>query len=284
MVRSWVGGLALLTLVSACGDDEEEATNTASKPNEQASVFVAQQTISSVASLAGPSNQGGAIGIAVASALGNAAQSTQNVLQPDFGYGNGEEDEEGARPSSSRSIGGLVSLQGFRPLTTPPGYTGTCECTETSCTFAACKGVQNITIDGTYSWAGGKLVAKGLKFAVSTTQTAGETTLTTDATWSIDCDLTYSATSLDGTFRTNGNTKQSTGKQTVDASWNTTLTFKQVTFAANTGLPTGGSQHVSSTVNATVNGSAYVYGGDFDVTFPYQPPQQTGAGAGGTQQ
>jgi hypothetical protein len=276
MLRHLVAVVALLMLVTACGDEEDDAEPTASKPNPQSAALATQQTVMAVSSLTGPGATGpnaAMLGLSAVNVLGGVGEQTQNMVQPDFGFGN---DDDEATDSKKASIGALVHLSSVRPLTTPPGYTGTCECTETSCTFTACKGQnQQLTLDGTYSWGGGKLKATGLKFTMSSANTAGETSITTDATWTIDCDMTISPTAIDGTFRTNGSSKQAVTRQggpnqNVDASWNTTLTFKQVAFVANT-APTGGSTHVSSTVNATVNGSAYKYGGDFDVTFPYQP-------------
>jgi hypothetical protein len=243
-------------LVLACGgDDEEEEQKPAGQPgttNEQGAVAATQGTIQAVSSLTG--SDAANSGTSSANLLGSAAQQTQSIVQPAAG---------GQGQSQTQSLGELVNLNGFRPQNTPPGYSGTCECTETSCTFTACKG-PNISIDGTYSWGGGKLVAKGLKYTL--TGIGGGASV--DATWTLDCDMAITATSIDGTFATTGTTKSTAGNYTVEASWDNKLTFKQVTFPAGGGAPTGGSEHVVGSYSIIVNGQPQVYSGDFEVKFP----------------
>lgn len=243
---SWV--LAGALLAGGCSSEEDEPPAQAGTVNEQASVLTTQSTIGAVTAATSP----GANGSTVAGQLGAAAQSTQGIVGP--AAGNGQQ---------SLALETLL-----RPMADPPGgtsgTTGTCDCNETSCTFKGCTVGGILTVDGSYSWGGGRLQATDLKYTVAAA--VGGTTA--NITIALSCDLTVTATSLDGTLRTTGNTTTNYGGSTYSTDWTTNIQFRNVTFPSGGGSPTGGSQRVEGRYTVTNDGQPTAYSGAFDVTFP----------------
>lgn len=242
-------------LVVACGGDDEEE-KPAGQPgttNKQSAVTATQGTINAVNGLTG--SNAASSGTSSANLLGSAAQQTQNIVQPAAGG-----------QTQGQSLAALAMIGDFlTPQANPPGYTGTCECTETSCTFTDCKGPQ-LTINGSFSWGGGKLKATGLKYVLN----AAGGGATVDVTWTVDADMSIATTSIDGTFKTTGNQKTSAGGYNTESTWDNTLTFKQVTFASGSPTATGGSLNTKGTYTITVNGQTQTYNGNVDISFPAQ--------------
>lgn len=119
-----------------------------------------------------------------------------------------------------------------------------CACTEGSCTFTACGNGTGFVIDGTIAWT--------------------ETSLDCDYTvtggapgqsysFSVACDLDYTATSLAGTLDTSGSLAVDANGQNVSTEWDSNLVFNDVGFA--NGQPTSGSMSIDSSV--TVDGETY---------------------------
>lgn len=135
--------------------------------------------------------------------------------------------------------------------------------TADSCTFAACA-FGGVTIDGTYAFGGGHIKTTDLKYTITLANGA----VAADVVINVQADITVTATSINGTFHTSGSTTASASGQSYSSTWDSTLDFKNVTFASGGGAATGGSEHVSSTTNVTSGGASQAYAGDFDVTFP----------------
>jgi hypothetical protein len=129
---------------------------------------------------------------------------------------------------------------------------GTCDCTANSCNFSDCGDAAGFTITGTIAWT--------------------DTTLDCDYTvaglqggynysFSIFCDLDYTATSLDGTIETSGDYQIDAQGTMQSFSWDSSLTFNGVTYAS--GQPTGGSIDVTASVNL----GGQIYNGSSSVSF-----------------
>jgi hypothetical protein len=246
-------GLSSLLLVAGCGSsDDDKPAAAEGTPNKQGASSATATTITAVQTAIKPSS-GGAAGDAgqnSANQLANAAQATQSLVTPAAG-------------TAAKSIPGL-ELAGFlHPLGPAAGQTGTCTCTADSCTFAACSN-GSVTIDGTYSFGGGHIKATALKYTIK----VASAVTNADVVITVDADITATATSINGSFHSAGSTTAMAGGQSYSSSWDSTLDFKNVTFASGGGAPAGGSEHVSSTTNVTAGGASQAYQASFDVTFP----------------
>lgn len=250
--RSWsvmtVVGLAVL---AGCGGDEEEKpAGNLGTPNKQAATSAAQTTITSVQTAIKP-NASGNPGQSSANQLAGAAQAAQNVVTPAAG-------------TAAQALFPLEVQTGLRPLAEPmPGSSGKCECTATSCTFAACT-MGSVTIDGTYAWGGGKVQCTGLKYTIKSAAGGFGAEVKID----LSCDLTVTATQIDGSFRSKGSTTSNVAGNAYQSDWDTSIDFKGVTFPSGGGAPTGGSQHVEGSITTSIAGAAQTYVASFDVTYP----------------
>ena len=248
---AWIG-VSALVLVAGCGSSSDDKPAAAEgTPNKQGASSATTATISAVQTAIKPAAGGTNAGQASANQLSSAAQATQGLVTPAAG-------------AAAKSFPGLELADFLRPLG-DPGQTGTCTCTADSCTFAACSN-GSVTIDGTYSFGAGKIKATGLKYTI---KVAGGATMA-DVVINVDADITATATSINGSFRSAGTTNASAGGQTYSSNWDSTLEFKGVTFASGGGAATAGSEHVSSTTTVTAGGATQAYQANFDVTFPAQ--------------
>ena len=246
-------GLSSLLLVAGCGSsDDDKPAAAEGTPNKQGASSATTATISAVQTAIKPSAGGANAGQDSANQLSSAAQATQGLVTPSAG-------------TAAKSFPGLELADFLRPLADPAGQTGTCTCTADSCTFAACSNGA-LTIDGTYSFGGGKIKATGLKYTIKLASGAAAA----DVVINVDADITATATSIDGSFRSAGTSTTSAGGQTYTSAWDSKLEFKAVTFGASGGAATGGSEHVSSTTTVTAGGATQAYQANFDVTFPAQ--------------
>lgn len=245
-------GLSSLLLVVGCGSsDDDKPAAAEGTPNKQGASSATTATISAVQTAIKPAAGGTNAGQASANQLSSAAQATQGLVTPSAGTA-----------AKSFAIPGLELADFLRPQA-DPAQTGTCTCTADSCTFAACSNGA-VTIDGTYSFGGGKIKATGLKYTIKLASGAANA----DVVITVDADITATATSINGSFHSAGSTNTSAGGQTYSSAWDSTLEFKAVTFPSGGGAATGGSSHVSSTTTVTAGGATQAYQGTFDVTFP----------------
>lgn len=132
---------------------------------------------------------------------------------------------------------------------------GTCDCPVdgTSCTFTGCSASASgytWAIDGTMSWGNGKILCD---------LTYSGTASGFDWQFHESCDLAVTKTSIDGTLKSTGSEKMAAQGQNLNVTWDTTETFKAVTFPEAGGCPTGGSLEASATVN--YNGAQFTGSG-----------------------
>jgi hypothetical protein len=247
-----MAGLSSILLVAGCGSSSDDSKPAAAQgtPNKQGASSATQTTIGAVQTAIKPAAGTADAGQSSANQLSSAAQATQNLVTPSA--------------ATAKSLPGLELADLLRPLGNPTtGTTGTCTCTADSCTFAACA-LGGVTIDGTYAFGGGHIKTTDLKYTI-TLATGG---VAADVVIDVEADITATATSINGSFHSKGTTTASASGQSYSSTWDSTLDFKSVTFAAGGGAPTGGSEHVSSTTNVTSGGASQAYTADFDVTFP----------------
>lgn len=247
-------GLSSLLLVVGCGSsDDDKPAAAEGTPNKQGASSATSSTITAVQTAIKPAPAGGSAGDSgqsSANQLATAAQATQNLVTPAAG-------------TAAKSLAGLGELADLLHPLAPTGQTGTCTCTADSCTFANCSN-GSVTIDGTYSFGGGHIKASALKYTINVASgiTNGSVVIT------IDADITATATSINGSFHSAGSTTASAGGQSYSSTWDSTLTFNNVTFPSGGGAPTGGSEHVAATTNVSAGGASQAYQSNFDVTFP----------------
>ena len=252
-VKTWITAGFVSALAIACGSsDDGGSSGQQGTPNKAAATQTTQSTITAVQT-AFKGTPGSNAGYTSASQLQGAAGQTQQMVTP------------AAQGGTATQSFLPIDLSSIHTNANPPGTTGTCDCTDTQCTFQGCK-TASVTIDGTYAWGGGKIKCTGLKYTVNTA--AGG--YTADYTVMLDCDMTVTATTLDGTFHSVGSTTASANGNSYQSSWDSTLTFKGVTYPSGGGAPTAGSAHVKASVTAAANGQGtpQTYNADYDVTFP----------------
>jgi hypothetical protein len=259
--KSWWMLLGMAVLVVACGDDEEEKP--AAQPaavNKQLAAQTAQSTIAAVGSISDSSAGGSS-----ASSLSSVAQASQNLLTAQ------------APGTSTKSVASALNIGGeIHPLDlNGPG----CTCTETSCTFSNCSagssGGSQFTIDGSYSWGGGHIECKNLKYTFGASgagASSGGVGFNAKVNVTLNCDMTVTATSLKGYMQSAGSstTEIAGGGQaqgTYSSNWDVKTTFNDVAFGDNK-QPTGGSIHVEGTTSVTAAGQSQTFAGSADVTFP----------------
>ena len=250
-------GLSSLLLVAGCGSsDDDKPAAAEGTPNKSGASSATTSTITAVQTAIKPAAGGAAgdSGQASANQLASAAQATQNLVTPAAG-------------TAAKSLPGLELIADLLHPLAPTGQTGTCTCTADSCTFSACSN-GSLTIDGTYSYGGGKIKATGLKYTINVGGAAAASGVTADVVITIDADITATATSINGSFHSAGSTNTSAGGQSYSSTWDSTLEFKNVTFPSGGGAATGGSEHVAATTNVSAGGSSQAYQSNFDITFP----------------
>lgn len=264
MMRNWVGFVAVAALIVACSDDEEPAKQPASV-NKQAAASNAQSTITALAST--QSGSGESAGQSSASGLAGVAQSSQSLLQAQPGT------------TGTQSIASALFVEGgVQPLDlNGPG----CTCTATSCTFTNCaaggstgSGSFSFTVDGTYSWGGGHVECKNLKYTFDGSGSgAGGAAIgfSTNVVVTLTCDLTLTSSSLKGFLQSVGSSStEIAGQNTQGAyssSWDVKTTYNDVSYDSSK-RATGGSVHVEGTTSVTAGGQTQSFAGAADVTFP----------------
>lgn len=180
--------------------------------------------------------------LAVQQTAGTAFQATQTAAG-----GDGQSGAFAMMGVGTAALG-LVVPEGGQSIERPPhepdvayaAQQGTgCECTANSCTFTACGNGTGLTIEGSISWTETSL---DCDYTVSGDQ-GGST-----YDFSIFCDIDYTQTSIDGVIETAGRVDVPAAGANGTSSWDTSMTFDQVTFA--NGQPTGGSIEMSASVTA----------------------------------
>lgn len=114
--------------------------------------------------------------------------------------------------------------------------TCTCDAAAKRCAFDGCT-IAGATVSGTLTWGGGKIVCDAITVDAGTAHA------------SLECALTYSATTLAGTVHTTG----SAAVSGTTYAWDATLTASSVTVTS--GKVTGGSLDVSASVDVTTSSS-----------------------------
>ena len=242
MLRLATIGLVALGLV-ACGSSDPPASN--NNNNSSAATF----------------NKTGAktAGMQVASAV-------STILKGDGKSGANSLASAGMGALSVISYGG-AGAAAFTGLgeASQADTSGTCDCAVDgkSCTFKGCTmgaSGTSLAIDGTISWDNGK-VACDLTY--SGTSSGVEWDFTEK------CDLTVTATSIDGTLKTTGSEKIAAQGQNVSVTWDASETFTGVKFPEGGGCPTAGTIDASATV--TYNSQSFTGSGSatFDGTCGY---------------
>ena len=258
-VMGFVGTALLVTGVGCGSSDDDKPAAAAGTPNKQSASSATTVTITAAQSALKPPPSGGGAndnGYSSATTLSSAAQACQNLVTPAAGG-----------QTAQGLTADLATL--LKPLENPSGTTGKCDCTADSCTFVACKSAA-LTIDGTYSFGGGKLKATGLKYTINALEGGGGAAagFGTEVVITLDADMTATATSLDGTFHSTGTTTTSVQGQSYGSAWDSTLQFKAVKFPSGGGAATAGSVNASSTYTVNAGGGSQNYAGAFEVTFP----------------
>jgi hypothetical protein len=252
------GAAAAALLVVACGSSDSGSEQPpAAQPgtvNKPVAKQAASQTINAATQV-----QSNNDGVQAASNLQGAAAQAQGIIQPSYG----------GAPSAllGETIGQIGQMLG-----TADG----CSCDEASktCTYTNCtpNGSDNLTINGSLSWGGGKVVAKGLSYDIANTGALSSLKLT------LDCDLTVGATQIDGSMHTSGSTAGTAGTGAAGGApggtsfsyeWDTTIKFNAVTYSG--GQPTGGSIDVSGSYAIKLGAGGVgdqTYAGSANVTFP----------------
>ena len=157
--------------------------------------------------------------------------------------------------------GGGAATQGFQGIgeASQADTSGTCDCVPDgkSCTFKGCtsaSGASSWTMDGTISWDGGKVVCD-LTFTGKSTGY--------DLDFHEVCDLAVTATSLDGSFKTNGSATVAAQGQNVATTWDVSETFAGVKFPEGGGCPSAGTIEATATFSA----GGQSFSGSGSVTF-----------------
>lgn len=244
-------GLIGVSAMIGCGSssDDSKPAGAEGTPNKQSASSATTATITATQSAIKPAAGGANAGQASANQLASAAQATQNLVTPSAG-------------AAAKSLPGLELADLLHPLA-PTGQTGTCNCTADSCTFVACSN-GSLVIDGTYSYGGGHIKTTDLKYTIKIAS-AG---VAADVTIDVKADMTVTATSINGTFRSTGKTTSSAGGQSYSSDWDSSLEFKGVTYPSGGGAPSAGSVHVSAQSSVSAGGASQAYHSDFDVNFP----------------
>ena len=239
----FLGTCLSVTAIAGCGDDSSEddgedgGTSNQGTVNEAGASAIVSASTSALASLSTGDGPGAAL------ALASVGTSAAAVVTPSGG-------QTQSIPLTDSSFGTARSA----------ACEEQCEGDETSgsCTFSGC------TLEGSgYSW--------GIEGSISWTASTldcdlGYTGDLQGLTWTvnINCDLDYTATSLDGTVTSDGSYTGAVSGQNIDLTWDSSVTYNAVTFPEAGSCPSSGSVDVDASV--TSNGASYE--GSGSVSFP----------------
>lgn len=237
---------ALSLSLVACGGSDDSGGDQQPAPlqgtvNQQSAKASAQQTITATRTAFTSKDTGSKKGLGVAAQLQGAASSSQGIITP-----------AAAGAPTQSTTGEVAQAIGA----------GTCDCTDTKCSFKDCADNPGVTINGELAYENGKLTCKDLAYTVTSAASAGTTTIT------INCDIAYTDTSVAGTLSTTGATSVGGAK----VGWSSSSTFNAVKYDA-TGKAVSGSVDVTASYSIEVatgqQGAApQVYQGSASVTFP----------------
>jgi hypothetical protein len=220
-----------------CGGDDDGGDTGGQKGtvNEGAAKSMASSTVTAVNAAA--SNNG----MNITSSVQAAGAQAQSIITP----------AAGGQPQSA--LGKVAEALAA----------GDCSCDDAAmkCVFDKCTS-GTTEINGEISWTSGSLKCVGLTY--TTTAPAG--TPGTDTTIKTDCDLTFTATEMNGTLNTSIKAAIAAGGQNVSYDSTANVTFNTVTYGA--GGPTGGSITVKGNTSVTSGGQTQKYTGNATVNFP----------------
>jgi len=216
------GLISVLALgVAACGESGNSGT-----VNQQQATTATTQSISALEQAISTNN-----GEASAQSLLGASLSNSTLVQP-------------AAAALQNGTGVISSAQ----------TTGTCDCNETSCTFTNCSygySGSSWTMNGTMSWTATTILCD---------MTYAGDFQGQSYTMDLDCNITMTDTSIDGTLNSTGSYDNT--QFGISGSWSTDSTYNNVTFN-NSSCPTSGSIDIDA--SQTAAGQSYSYSGT--VTF-----------------
>jgi hypothetical protein len=218
-----VGFVAVLS-IAACGGDDDEGSG-----NVTANTASASSAVTGVGSFTDSIR--GADGAAAGGAVYALGASAQGILTYDA--------------SSARQVGGVRAA------------TGTCECTESGCTFEAC-GDSTWTIDGTIGISGDTYTID-LDLAINAGGQAWD--------WAYDGEITATDTSIDGSLSGDGggtfSNPQDGSEITLDWSWS--VDYNEIELDASS-CAVGGSldAHVDYSAGTSQGGGNFSGSGHVD--------------------
>lgn len=233
MLVAGVLGLA----AAGCGGDDDGGGGSGAQAgtvNESSAKAMASGTVSAV-NAAGTDQ-----GLQVSAGIQQAGSAASGIIQP--------------------SAGGTQSFDALGVVSQALAA-GDCTCDDAAkkCVFDKCTS-GTAEISGELSWANGKLTCTNLTYVIDQAAAGTSTTITTN------CDLTYSATQIDGTLSSSVSGSTTAGGYSVTYAVKTNVKFNAVTYSS--GSATGGSIDVSGTYDVTTNGQSGKYQGSATVTFP----------------
>ncbi len=229
MRAPWCAVALLSLLVAGCGDDDDNTAGpdpSTGGVNEAAAGEMARTTLDATALAAGGDGEAASFSLLATgfSAFSLVTPAGQPPFVPDF-------------------------LEPNVELFSRAGGDG-CDCGANSCNFVNCDNGSGSILNGTISWT-------------TTTLDCNYTVAGNQAgfaySFSIFADLDFTANSIDGVLTTAGDSTTDDGGTPFIVSWNSEITFNNVTFTL--GSPTGGTITVVATVTAggeTFNGSGTV--------------------------
>jgi hypothetical protein len=227
------------TALVGCGDDSESEGEDGGTKKNEATVNEAQAATAVASSTRAISSLGTGDGFAAATQMYAAAGAGLLIL--DYGAGA----QQASIPNDDIAIAASALCEEQCSVT---GDSGRCD-------FSDCDVSGAYFIDGFVEWDASSF-SSDLTFAI---ETAAQGT-SVSFTYHLVSDITYTATSIDGTVSLDG--ESSSGGQT--ATYDVDIDYNAVVFPEGGGCPTSGSVSVSASFG--VSGQSYEASGD--VTFP----------------
>ena len=219
IIKSGIVALISLIGVVGCGEDEPEDNGTI---NDQAAQSTASTAFNATQTATGGDGQSGAF------AMLGVGTSALGLVTP----------AQGGETQGVEGIGSVSQAQASEG----------CSCMDGSCNFDGCDSGSGLLLSGTISWTPTSL---DCDYSVAGNQGGSE------YSFNIFCDLDYTETSLSGQLNSGGSVNVAAAGANGMSSWDSMLTFNNVTYAG--GQPSGGSIDVNASV--TTGGETYTASG-----------------------
>lgn len=224
--------------LTACGSDDDGGDSSQKATvNEATAKSMAASTVNAI-DAASTDN-----GLTINSNIQSAASSAQGLIQP----------AAGGQPQGEDVLGHVAEALAA----------GDCACDDAGkkCVFDKC-GSGGVEISGELSWSAGSMKCVDLTYVITTGATGG----TNNTTIKTNCDLSFTASEINGTLSSNLNGASEAGGYKTSYVTSSTVTFNKLTYAS--GAATGGSLSVKGSYDVTVNGKGAKYSGSGTVNFP----------------